>query len=497
MRRRRFLCCGLRAAAAGTLVCSTAQSRRACAHAGDATADGGETTAASGPLKPHPNNPRYFADGRGRAVLLVGAHTWNNLVDMGRQDPPEPFDFGAYVRFLRRYGHNFIRLWTWDCTTWNTRANGRWGKDFVHNVAPHPWRRTGPGKALDGKPKFDLTQFDETYFHRLRERVRTAGRLGIYVSVMLFEGWALFHANTRRGVPAGWAWRSHPFHPANNINGIDAGTPGDPLRGRPHSLAHPQVNAVQKRYIQHVVDTVNEFDNVLYEVINEGGEKEWDWWVVRTVHEYERTKPKQHPVGLTGHGAERLPDMLASPCDWVSPGSRDGYRDHPPAWNETKVSLLDTDHVWGIGGHREWVWRSFLRGHNPLFMDPYDGSVLGKPFDRQWEPIRRALGHVRRLSQQVDLARMAPRDPLASSGYCLAAPGEEYLVLAPEGKPVTVDLRAARGSLRVRWVDCASGRLAAASANVDGGTHRAFTPPKRSDMVLWLTKSGRDQRRRR
>ena len=54
------------------------------------------------------------------------------------------------------------------------------------------------------------------------------------------------------------------------------------------------------------------------------------------------------------------------------------------------MSLLDTDHIWGCGGNAAWVWKSFLRGHNPLFMDPYDGSVLGTPGDSRWEPIRRA-----------------------------------------------------------------------------------------------------------
>jgi hypothetical protein len=71
--------------------------------------------------------------------------------------------------------HNFIRLWTWDSVTWDTRANGGLGKDFVHHVAPHPWRRVGSGKALDGKPKFDLKQFDSTYFDRLRLRVSQSG----------------------------------------------------------------------------------------------------------------------------------------------------------------------------------------------------------------------------------------------------------------------------------------------------------------------------------
>jgi hypothetical protein len=282
---------------------------------------------ATGPLRIHPENPRYFTDGTKirdgslKAVYLTGAHTWNNLVDMGRSDPPEAFDFGAYLDFLERHHHNFIRLWAWDSVTWDTQANGRLGKDFVHHAAPLPWARTGPGNALDGKPKFDLTSFDPDYFQRLQGRVSAAARRGIYVSVMLFEGWGLMHGNQGRAAPAGWAWRGHPFHPSNNVNSINAGASGDGMRGQVHRLTNAPVNKLQAAYIRKVVDTVNDLDNVLYEVINEGGQKEWDWWVVNTIHEHERTKPKQHPIGITGHGAERLDSMLASPAEWISPAA--------------------------------------------------------------------------------------------------------------------------------------------------------------------------------
>ena len=137
-----------------------------------------EEAPARGPLRVHPSNPRYFTDGSRPGGYLTGSHTWNNLVDMGRSDPPEAFDFDAYLDFLDRHGHNFIRLWAWDSVTWDTRANGALGKDFVHHVAPLPWARTGPGKALDGKPKFDLTKFDAAYFERLRARVRRRGTAG-------------------------------------------------------------------------------------------------------------------------------------------------------------------------------------------------------------------------------------------------------------------------------------------------------------------------------
>ncbi len=64
-------------------------------------------------------------------------------------------------------------------------------------MTPQPWPRTGPGAATDGKPKFDLDRFDPGFFDRLRERVVAPGERGIYVSVMLFEGFSAQSTTTR------------------------------------------------------------------------------------------------------------------------------------------------------------------------------------------------------------------------------------------------------------------------------------------------------------
>jgi hypothetical protein len=120
-------------------------------------------------------------------------------------------------------------------------------------------------------------------------------------------------------------------------------------------------------------------------------------------------------------------------------------------------------------------------------MDPYDGVVLGAAFDPRWDPIRRALGHTLRCADRVDLAAMTPRADLASTGYCLAAPGKEYLVYLPEGGAVTVDLSAASNDLAVEWLDPTAGKTFTASA-VPGGARREITAPFDGDAVLLLTR---------
>jgi len=178
--------------------------------------------------------------------------------------------------------------------------------------------------------------------------------------------------------------------------------------------------------------------------------------------------------------------MLASPAEWVSPGRADGFAEEPPAWNEKKVSLLDTDHIWGVGGNAAWVWKSFLRGHNPLFMDPYDGSVLGH--DPGWETIRAAMGHTRRLAGTMNLAAMTPQGELASTKYCLANAGVEYLVYQTKpGEGFSVELKA--GTYRYEWFNPPQGKIAGSDRLESPGGAQQFKAPFGSDAVLWLKRA--------
>jgi hypothetical protein len=179
--------------------------------------------------------------------------------------------------------------------------------------------------------------------------------------------------------------------------------------------------------------------------------------------------------------------MVSSPADWISPGRVDGYAEDPPAWSAEhgKVSLLDTDHIWGVGGTADWVWKAFLRGHNPIFMDPYDGHVLATPGDPQWEPVRTAMGRTRRWADRVGLAAMTPAPDVASTGHCLVNAGHEYLVYAPDGGAIAVDLSAAAGELDAEWYDLTSDQMLART-RVSGSGRRTLEAPGAGARVLYI-----------
>ncbi|HUW83608.1 MAG TPA: DUF6298 domain-containing protein [Phycisphaerae bacterium] len=459
---------------------------------------------AKGPLRVHPANPRYFTDGSGKVVFVTGSHTWNNLQEITRlpERSNPTVDFDEYLDFLEARKHNCFRLWAWEHAA-SFDAAGR----ITYRQDPMPYLRTGPGDARDGEPKFDLTKFNQLYFDRMRERVIAARDRGMYVIVMLFQGFSITEKDKDHHDP----WPGHPFHADNNINSIDGDPDKDGKGLEVHSLTVPAITAVHEAYVAKVIDTVNDLSNVLYEITNEdnGGPANtaWQYHIIRFIKTYEAGKPTQHPVGMTVQWPDGGNSMLfESPADWISPSPEGGYQTDPPAADGSKVILNDTDHSFfftalqkvGIGGQRAWVWKSFTRGQQTLFMDPYidpapwyvltrNGPQNGKP-DPYWDTLRINMGYTRMYADRMNLAAMKPEPGLASSGYCLAstaADGAEYLVYLPQGPWVTVDLSAVSSHFRVEWFNPSTGAVVRGEP-VAGGARRALTSPFDGDAVLYM-----------
>jgi hypothetical protein len=459
-------------------------------------------TQTGSPLRRSRANPRYF-ENSGGVVFLTGSHTWNNVQDSGPTDPPTPLDYNAYVAFLKSKNHNYTRLWAQ-----NLPKSGC--ENVPSYVQPFPWKRSGPGRASDGKAKFNLREFDSAYFERLRARVQQAQANGVFVGVMLIEGFGV--------IQCGRSDDGFPFYAANNINNIHAargpanwkrtGSFRD-IRNFPFYTryfcrhewvtgANPAVVEIQKAYVSKVVNTLNEFDNVVWEISNEAGANSTNWQLdlIQFIREAEANLPKKHPVGFTfQYGTTcggQTETLFQSDADWISPGTDVGdYRglDNGPAPNDgEKVILSDTDHLWGVGGNPLWVWKSFLRGLNVLYMDsPFGDHSMQLKTD---DGVRQAMGDVLSFARSLPLAKLVPSTTTCSTGFSMIDQGKEYLCLAPSGGRFRMDLSvegAAKFSLE--WFDISTRQRSLGGAYVGSGTQSFVCPSGDKPCILHLKRT--------
>jgi len=258
-------------------------------------------------------------------------------------------------------------------------------------------------------------------------------------------------------------------------------------------------------------------DNVLYEISNESDTEStaWQYHMIDYIKNYEAGKLKQHPVGMSAEfpGGNNA-DLFASPADWIAPNGDGGYGDIVPPADGTKVVVLDTDHIWGIGGDRTWAWKSFTRGYNVIYMDPWNGTFI--PVDANPD-LRVNMGYILSYAERMNLEKAIPHPELCSTGYCLANPttmDTEYLVFLPAGvasasvieafgmksqdhkrlsslllpadDKVTLDLSSSPVQLEVEWFNPADGSTYTGETVQGGASAANFSAPFSGEAVLYL-----------
>lgn len=465
-------------------------------------------------------NSHFFADPNNKVVFLVGSHSWNTFQDTDTSASPAAMDYNRFVQMLHAHGHNATILWRKDLPVncgWDTGAT--WAR------GPWPWLRTGPGNATDGALKWDLTQFNQAYFDRLRSRVLAAGNAGVYAIVELFDTNDLNSFRCADGFP---------FTGANNINGVDdgyvSGTSGVA------SATMTSANAIsdfQDAYLRKTIDTLNDLPNVLYEVAEEQPTATATWWfphVMSVIRTYEASKPLQHLVGIGSMTSVAPNDatLYASVADWIAPTVNTNFANQFPANvavnNQGKLVINDSDHsyFWKAFTNsdgtlqdqnmRTYLWENLTNGAaGVILMDPWVVNYPGPPVrnacsgvvntictgatDPKFEPFRNAMGFLNAFvnGNTLDLAKMTPQTALASTGFCIAdniAVGSEFIVYAPAGGTFTVNLSAQNTRLmNFRWIDPSTGAVASSGQfTATSSTTQSFTTPGgiTGDAVLYL-----------
>jgi hypothetical protein len=421
----------------------------------------GEDTA----LAVYRRNPYYFCSSDGNPVVLIGDYTWGTFSDVD-------YDYKAMFETLKANSLNFARVWVW------------WGcEEFpepINRVHVEPYLRTGPGVANDGRPKYDLTRFNPAFFERLRDVCRAAQERGIFLQLTLFDAWMIKHPHL---------WRLHAYHRDNNVNGVDGdpqntGTGTDGRQGF-CSLGNSKVLEAQKAFIRKVVDAVNEFDNIFFEIANENYyNAEWERHLCEFIHEYEKGKPKQHlamPLDLPNH-------------DYGGIKTWDLQRLHQNLLKARALKqplIFDTD---GIGCPddttvRRAAWTAFVSGGHVDYLD--DSLQPGSEHSGDFRGSRRAtlrqqLSYLARFAKQVRFWEMQPEDGLVKAGdaFCFASE-RELIAYLPSGGTVTLDLTNMKGKLTARWFNPRDGKFSEAF-KAQGGKVQEFRPPDGNDWVLLI-----------
>jgi hypothetical protein len=217
------------------------------------------------PLSLHPNNNHYFQY-KGKPLLLVGSgEHYGAVMHTG-------FDFQKYMATLRVEGMNLTRLFTGA----HREPAGAFGIER-NTMAPADnqylcaWEKTADGR-------YDLTRFNETYFSRLQAFMEAAARADVIVEINLFS--SIYGEDI---------WALSPLNPKNNINNMP------PMDFR---MVYTESNGAYKSildaYVRRMVETLNKFDNLYYEIQNEPkslGRCGAQGWMQQTKNPYNGNRP--------------------------------------------------------------------------------------------------------------------------------------------------------------------------------------------------------------
>jgi len=442
------------------------------------------------PLRIHPKNFHYFTDDSGRAIVLSGSHTWLRKRE-NRRYVPDGWDlvkFNKYLDFLQFWNHNYTRLWMWE-----------------HKGDVDIWV-----KGADGK--YDLSKLNQEYFDLIKSFVASAESRGIYVGVMLFQGWS----GCCEASKADWPY--HPMNKNNNINGINGDPDGITYGNKVHSLENSQIVKFQEMYVAKMINTLNGFDNMIWEIGNETIKSSIPWkaHITGFIKGYEKQLTKQHLVlDGTGNGVGNNSIVLTG-CDIFSPcvikawaALDEPYIANPPSPDEgvKKPIILDNDH---LGNHflripalvqRQWTWKSFARGNQPIHMDCYDifwdgaNATPDHPFkgvatNPHYDPQRKSLGDILRYAQKSDIVSMIPVSDslICSTTFCLMNQGKEYIIYQPDlKKDITVNLP--KGEYKFETFDTKDSSISDQTIRWEGGLKMFQKPTHISeDWVLYIRK---------
>ena len=397
------------------------------------------------------------------------------------------------------------------------------------NVVPpfleQPWARTsqeGSDPAWDGLPKYDLEQSNPWYFERLKAFADLCDEKGTVLIHKCYMQHALLET------PAHYV--DFPWRPANCIQ--DTGLPdGIPAANTFYDVTDPERRRLHTAYIRHCLDVLGKNRNVIFLTSQEftGPLPFVEFWL-DTIVQWERDTGRKVTIGL-GAPKNVQDAILADPVR----GKQVDAVDLRYWWQRADGTLFAPEGGKQMAGRgfesgsqqaKETSPQSFyqkVRRYRDRFpekaiIDAYEGDrraswaflmaggsllVRGQIcYPNQVDPpdyiqpaeVEAVLPTYRFIRNHLAsrLPAMTPCDLVRENPdrtWCLAQPGQTYLVYASEGGNIALDLSGTTGQYLARWFDPRSGELTQAEPGlITAGGQVSFGAPDAQDWALWLAR---------
>ena len=465
------------------------------------------------PITLFSENPHYFLYKGKPTILITSAEHYGAVVN-------RKFDFHTYFNWLAEYGLNYTRIYP----GYLTEPPDKWlpgnSLGLKADEIILPWKRSNvPGYAMGGN-KFDLTQWDEDFFKRLREFIEAAAKKDIVVEICFYN--AQYED----------CWPLCPLYYKNNIQGI-----GNCHFNDAQTLDHPDLVTKEAEYVAKITREVNAYDNVILELCDEpmiNGtplDKAGKWldYMIGVVFDTEKDLPKKHLV------AQQVEGPLKGPCDfsndrrisvitcqydyWASGEQLGGLRGIDYKYDLMKpIELNETYYypLWykgdSVGDSRVEAWE-FIVGGGSSFNHLNGQYTNANPSGNTPDNVKvcNSLKVLKEFMHSFDFPKMKPDRKFIAGSISGSAvfrgmswPGNQYAlyihhsqctkdssayIVIPGKYRNEIRVNIPEGNYRAEWVDPATGKVQVAEMiNTREGQKKLTTPVYSVDIALRIQK---------
>jgi hypothetical protein len=446
----------------------------------------GTTLSAQGqPISLHPQNSHYFLYKAKPTVLITSGEHYGAVMN------PD-FNYKVYLKTLEKDGLNLTRTMTGayfePAGAFNISSN---------TLGPDPQKYLCPWKRAADGIKFDLSQWNEAYFARLKDFMAEAQKRGVIVELSLF---CPFYEDIQ--------WVLSPFNSKNNINGL-----GDISRNDVYTLdKNKGLLAVQEKMVRKIVEELKDYPNLMYEISNEpyfgGITLDWQEYISKVITDAEKSLVHKHLITQNiANGSQKIEH--ANPLVSV-------FNFHyaaPPTTVTLNYGLNKVigENETGFNGqkdstYRKEAWEFILTGgglFNNLDYSFTPGQEKGTFHYPAAQPgggsvaYRRQLSYLKKFMDSFNFVAMKPDNTTYTGGLStknklivLSEPGQQYALYLMGGKQVSPELQLPQGTYSLQWINPQNGKVAKKEKlNHQGGKVKVVSPEFEEDIAIKIQRN--------